>query len=116
MARTGTLVSWRSAVAAPAAAMALLCMPAWNDTAIGSKLVTVIPTASQRGGRTGEASYLLLDRATGAPRALLDGEALTPAEVKEILECRFNSFNTIGHTQFFHSGSINYYPSAFQNK
>lgn len=55
----------------------LLTMPAWNDMAIGIKLVTVIPTASSHGGRTVEASYLLLDRHTGAPRALLDGEALT---------------------------------------
>jgi ornithine cyclodeaminase len=56
---------------------ALLCMPAWNGTSLGIKLVTVIPSAPQHGGRTVEATYLLLDRATGAPRALLDGEALT---------------------------------------
>ncbi|MCE2900988.1 MAG: ornithine cyclodeaminase family protein [Gemmatimonas sp.] len=56
---------------------ALLCMPAWNATALGIKLVTVIPSAPLHGGRTVDATYLLLDRATGAPRALLDGEALT---------------------------------------
>jgi alanine dehydrogenase len=55
----------------------LLLMPAWNDTAIGIKLVTVIPTAITHGGHTVDASYLLMDRNTGAPRALLDGEALT---------------------------------------
>jgi len=55
----------------------LLLMPAWDTAAIGVKLVTVIPTAIARGGRTVEATYLLLDRATGAPLALLDGEALT---------------------------------------
>jgi ornithine cyclodeaminase len=55
----------------------LLLMPAWSPAAIGMKLVTVIPTATAHGGRTVDASYLLLDRATGAPRALLDGEALT---------------------------------------
>lgn len=55
----------------------LLLMPAWDDHAIGIKLVTVIPTATNFGGHTVDASYLLLDRATGAPQALLDGEALT---------------------------------------
>jgi ornithine cyclodeaminase len=55
----------------------LLLMPAWDAAAIGVKLVTVIPTAIARGGRTVEATYLLLDRTTGAPVALLDGEALT---------------------------------------
>lgn len=55
----------------------LLLMPAWNAQAIGLKLVTVIPTAAAHGGHTVDATYLLLDRATGAPRALLDGDALT---------------------------------------
>ena len=55
----------------------LLLMPAWNATSIGVKLVTVIPGAAGRGGRTVDATFLLLDRHTGAPRALLDGEALT---------------------------------------
>jgi ornithine cyclodeaminase len=55
----------------------LLLMPAWSEAAIGVKLVTVIPTATDLGGRTVEATYLLLDRRTGAPQALLDGEALT---------------------------------------
>lgn len=55
----------------------LLLMPAWSGQAIGIKLVTVIPSATDHGGHTVDASYLLLDRRTGAPRALLDGEALT---------------------------------------
>lgn len=55
----------------------LLLMPAWDELEIGTKLVTVIPTATRHGGRTVEATYLLLDRRTGAPRALVDGEALT---------------------------------------
>jgi ornithine cyclodeaminase len=55
----------------------LLLMPAWNATAIGIKLVTVIPDAPSHGGHTVDATYLLLDRRTGAPTALLDGEALT---------------------------------------
>lgn len=55
----------------------LLLMPAWNAERIGIKLVTVIPDAPKHGGHTVDASYLLLDRQTGAPVALLDGEALT---------------------------------------
>jgi ornithine cyclodeaminase/alanine dehydrogenase-like protein (mu-crystallin family) len=55
----------------------LLLMPAWDAQHIGVKLVTVIADAPAHGGRTVEASYLLLDRRTGAPRALIDGEALT---------------------------------------
>lgn len=55
----------------------LLLMPAWNAERIGVKLVTVIPDAPRHGGHTVDASYLLMDRRTGAPVALLDGEALT---------------------------------------
>lgn len=55
----------------------LLLMPAWNAARIGIKLVTVIPDAPRHGGHTVDASYILLDRRTGAPVALLDGEALT---------------------------------------
>lgn len=55
----------------------LLLMPAWNADRIGIKLVTVIPDAPRHGGHTVDATYLLLDRQTGAPVALLDGEALT---------------------------------------
>lgn len=63
----------------------LLLMPAWRNGetaggdagALGVKLVTVFPGAAQRGAATVAALYVLLDRATGEPRALLDGEALT---------------------------------------
>lgn len=53
----------------------LLLMPAWNDRALGVKVVTVMPDS--RAARTVQALYLLLDRHTGEPRAVLDGEALT---------------------------------------
>jgi ornithine cyclodeaminase len=55
----------------------LLLMPAWSSDALGVKLVTVMPGAARRGAATVQASYLLLDRDTGVPRALIDGEALT---------------------------------------
>jgi len=55
----------------------LLLMPAWSDAALGVKLVTVMPGNGARGVGTVQAIYVLLDRATGEPLALLDGEALT---------------------------------------
>ncbi len=61
----------------------LLLMPAWRTGvdagggALGVKLVSVMPGAASRGAETVAATYLLLDRSTGKPRALLDGEALT---------------------------------------
>lgn len=62
----------------------LLVMPAWRNSlpddrrgALGVKLVTVFPGAAARGAPTVGALYVLFDRQTGAPRALMDGEALT---------------------------------------
>jgi len=55
----------------------LLLMPAWSEAALGVKLVTVMPGNAARGVGTVQAIYVLLDRASGAPLALLDGEALT---------------------------------------
>lgn len=59
------------------AADSLLLMPAWSDVALGVKLVTVMPQAAALGAATVNALYVLLDRATGEPRAVIDGEALT---------------------------------------
>lgn len=56
----------------------LLLMPAWNASAggdIGVKLVTVFPENSAT--TTVNAVYVLFDGATGEPRAIIDGEALT---------------------------------------
>lgn len=61
----------------------LLLMPAWRDSgdgadgALGVKIVTVMPGNAARGAATVNALYLLLDRASGEPRAVIDGEALT---------------------------------------
>ncbi len=63
--------------AAPGPSDTLLLMPAWSEAALGVKLVTVMPGNAARGAGTVQAIYVLLDRATGEPRALLDGEALT---------------------------------------
>lgn len=62
---------------------ALLVMPAsWRAVggaagALGTKLVTFYPGNRARGHPTHLASYLLLDAATGAPLALLEGTWLT---------------------------------------
>lgn len=58
----------------------LLLMPAFTrgpDPSLGVKLVTVQPENATRGVPTVHAIYVLFDRATGAPSALIDGEALT---------------------------------------
>jgi alanine dehydrogenase len=55
----------------------LLIMPAWDRAALGIKIVTVFPDNARRGLPAVCASYLMLDAATGEPRALLDGSELT---------------------------------------
>src|SRR5512134_3721505 len=55
-------------------------MPAWSggeQGALGVKLVTVMPGNRERNRTTVNAIYILLERETGAPRAVIDGEALT---------------------------------------
>ncbi|MCU0768120.1 MAG: ornithine cyclodeaminase family protein [Burkholderiaceae bacterium] len=55
----------------------LLLMPAWSASALGVKLVTVMPANRAAGRATVSALYVLLDRASGAPAAVIDGESLT---------------------------------------
>jgi ornithine cyclodeaminase len=55
----------------------LLLMPAWSDDALGVKLVTVMPGNRAQQRRTVHAIYVLFDRASGEPQAVIDGEALT---------------------------------------
>ena len=55
----------------------LLLMPAWQLECMGVKIVTVHPENARHGLPSVHATYLLADTRTGAPLALLDGEALT---------------------------------------
>ena len=56
----------------------LLLMPAWDPGRhIGIKTVTVFPSNAERGLPAVMGVYMLLDGATGAPLALIDGPQLT---------------------------------------
>ena len=55
------------------AADMLLLMPAWDAELVVTKLVTVMPAAAH----TVQATLLVMARSSGAPLALLDGEAVT---------------------------------------
>ena len=56
----------------------LLLMPAWRaGGALGIKIVTVFPDNARRSLPSVHGTYVLLDGATGLPRAVLDGTALT---------------------------------------
>jgi len=55
----------------------LLLMPAWDGAGLGVKIVTVFPRNRERGLASVAALYVLMDAATGHPRALIEGEALT---------------------------------------
>ncbi len=77
--RAGTSAPLRHAHAI-SATDTLLLMPAWNAGkagVIGVKLVTVLPNNRARGLSTVNALYVLFDRESGEPRAVIDGEALT---------------------------------------
>jgi ornithine cyclodeaminase/alanine dehydrogenase-like protein (mu-crystallin family) len=60
----------------------LLLMPAWTGAAdrdgfVGTKIVTVFPDNGTRGLASVIGTYLLMDGASGAPLAVLDGTRLT---------------------------------------
>ncbi len=55
----------------------LLLMPAWNAAFTGIKTVTVKSDNASLGLSTVQGSYLLIDNATGAPVAVMDGTELT---------------------------------------
>jgi alanine dehydrogenase len=63
---------------APGRGGTLLLMPAWRaGGSLGIKVATVFPDNAEQGLPAVAATYLLLDVATGQPRALLDGAELT---------------------------------------
>jgi len=66
-------------IAVPGApAATLLLMPAWQPgAALGIKIVSVFPGNAARSLPAVMGQYLLLDATTGAPKALIDGTALT---------------------------------------
>ncbi len=55
----------------------LLLMPAWSKDWTGLKTVTVKPDNSTTGLPTVQASYMLIDNATGTPVVAMDGTELT---------------------------------------
>lgn len=55
----------------------LLLMPAWSKDWTGLKTVTVKPDNVQHGIPSIQGTYLLIDNATGAPVALMDGGEIT---------------------------------------
>lgn len=56
----------------------LLIMPVWQEAQeLGIKIVTVAPNNYLAGQPTVHALFILMDAATGAPLALMDGEQLT---------------------------------------
>ena len=76
--------AFRSDVSAPqrfvantSAATTLLVMPAWDGAFTGIKTVTVKGDNAALGLPLVQASYLLIDNATGTPVAVMDGTELT---------------------------------------
>ncbi len=67
----------------PGADATLLLMPAWTGPSVaagghvGVKIVSVFPDNGARGLPSVMGAYLLIDGATGAPLAVMDGSALT---------------------------------------
>jgi ornithine cyclodeaminase/alanine dehydrogenase-like protein (mu-crystallin family) len=55
----------------------MLVMPAWGQEGLGIKLVTVHPSNPHRGLPLVQGIYVLFDRDTLAPKATIDGAALT---------------------------------------
>lgn len=55
----------------------LLVMPAWNQDAIGCKLLNMVPANSERGIEANNGLYCLFDGETGLPQAVMDASELT---------------------------------------
>ena len=77
MFRSGATAPLRHHHAFGANAGTLLLMPGWDSRFLGIKIATVVPGNAARGFANVQATYLLLDGATGQPLAVLEGRELT---------------------------------------
>ncbi len=97
-------------VAVPGAPDAtLLLMPAWQPgAALGIKIVSVFPGNAAKSLPAVMGQYLLLDAATGAPRALIDGTALTlrRTAAASALASRFLSRADAAHLLMVGTGAL----------
>ena len=112
MFKTGCEVPLRHhhAIDVPGAPTAtLLLMPAWQPgRALGIKTVTVFPGNAARSLPAVMGQYLLLDATTGAPKALIDGTALTlrRTAAASALASRFLSRRDAGNLLMVGTGAL----------
>jgi alanine dehydrogenase len=97
-------------IAVPGAPEAtLLLMPAWQPgAALGIKIVSVFPGNAAKSLPAVMGQYLLLDAATGAPKALIDGTALTlrRTAAASALASRFLSRADAAHLLMVGTGAL----------
>ena len=97
-------------VAVPGAPDAtLLLMPAWQaGNALGIKVVTVFPGNAAKSLPAVMGQYLLLDATTGAPKAMIDGTALTARRTAaaSALASRFLSREDAAHLLMVGTGAL----------
>lgn len=97
-------------IAVPGApAATLLLMPAWQPgAALGIKIVSVFPGNAARSLPAVMGQYLLLDATTGAPKALIDGTALTlrRTAAASALASRFLSRADAAHLLMVGTGAL----------
>jgi ornithine cyclodeaminase len=87
----------------------LLLMPAWQPgAALGIKIVSVFPGNAAKSLPAVMGQYLLLDAATGAPKALIDGTALTlrRTAAASALAARFLSRADAAHLLMIGTGAL----------
>jgi alanine dehydrogenase len=87
----------------------LLLMPAWQaGAALGIKIVSVFPGNAAKSLPAVMGQYLLLDAATGAPKALIDGTALTlrRTAAASALASRFLSRADTSHLLMVGTGAL----------
>ncbi|HEY7607850.1 MAG TPA: ornithine cyclodeaminase family protein [Alphaproteobacteria bacterium] len=87
----------------------LLLMPAWQPgAALGIKIVSVFPGNAAKSLPAVMGQYLLLDAATGAPKALIDGTALTlrRTAAASALASRFLSRKDSAHLLMVGTGAL----------